>query len=253
VLRAGKTAYESTTNGFWLGVDRDGVAKFNIGTGTWYLRWTGTRLEIAGKLTTGNGYVQIIDDATLLEEEGICLLQNAWASSGALRWQTADGLVGARITGNNNGTYGSDLLMCSYPRVTGAGRFATLSFAAYNKAYGEAGATVTGLSLSSSNDQCTTYAGFLCGGSRDQPQLVVTACGDGQTANLVEVYDSASNLALHVDDAGNLDLAGAVYVDGVKVLVNQGAAVANATGAGDVVAQLNTLLARLRVHGLIDT
>ena len=33
----------------------------------------------------------------------------------------------------------------------------------------------------------------------------------------------------------------------------RGAAVADAPGAGDVVAQLNTLLARLRTHGLIAT
>jgi hypothetical protein len=35
--------------------------------------------------------------------------------------------------------------------------------------------------------------------------------------------------------------------------VAQPAAVANATGAGDVVGQLNTLLARLRTLGLIAT
>jgi hypothetical protein len=42
-------------------------------------------------------------------------------------------------------------------------------------------------------------------------------------------------------------------VDGVQVVSNQGAAVADATGAGDVVAQLNELLSRLRTHGLIAT
>ena len=40
---------------------------------------------------------------------------------------------------------------------------------------------------------------------------------------------------------------------GTKVVGAQGAAVADATGAGDVVAQLNALLARLRAHGLIAT
>lgn len=40
-------------------------------------------------------------------------------------------------------------------------------------------------------------------------------------------------------------------VDGTKVIGARGAAVANATGVGDVVAQLNTLLARIRAHGLI--
>lgn len=40
-------------------------------------------------------------------------------------------------------------------------------------------------------------------------------------------------------------------VGSTAVVGAQGAAVANATGSGDVVAQLNTLLARLRAHGLI--
>lgn len=45
----------------------------------------------------------------------------------------------------------------------------------------------------------------------------------------------------------------AYYVDGLKVVGAQGAAVADATGAGDVVAQLNALLARCRAHGIIAT
>ena len=44
-----------------------------------------------------------------------------------------------------------------------------------------------------------------------------------------------------------------VYVSGNLVLRGQCAAVADATGAGDIVAQFNTLLSRLRAHGLIAT
>ena len=40
--------------------------------------------------------------------------------------------------------------------------------------------------------------------------------------------------------------------NGVKILDVQQPAVANATGAGDVVAQLNLLLAACRAHGLIQ-
>lgn len=46
---------------------------------------------------------------------------------------------------------------------------------------------------------------------------------------------------------------GGLQVGANKVVSVQGAAVADATGAGDVVAQLNTLLSRLRAHGLIAT
>lgn len=48
--------------------------------------------------------------------------------------------------------------------------------------------------------------------------------------------------------------AGSSYsIGATQVVGGQGAAVADATGAGDVVAQLNALLARIRAHGLIAT
>lgn len=47
--------------------------------------------------------------------------------------------------------------------------------------------------------------------------------------------------------------AGEVQVGGVKVLGAQGAAIADATGTADAVTKFNTLLARLRAHGLIAT
>lgn len=55
--------------------------------------------------------------------------------------------------------------------------------------------------------------------------------------------------------AGHLKFATGkgIFVNAVQVIGNQGAAVADATGAGDVVAQLNALLARVRAHGLIAT
>lgn len=54
-------------------------------------------------------------------------------------------------------------------------------------------------------------------------------------------------------DPVNIDDTGGLQVSGTKVVGAQGAAVADATGAGDVVAQLNALLARVRAHGLIAT
>jgi len=50
---------------------------------------------------------------------------------------------------------------------------------------------------------------------------------------------------------GAIDVGDGYCHGGVKVVGAQGAAVADATGAGDVVAQLNALLARMRTHGLI--
>ena len=54
-----------------------------------------------------------------------------------------------------------------------------------------------------------------------------------------------------LDTSGVFDVSGSYEVDGVKVVANQGAHVADATGAGDIVAQFNTLLTRLEAHGLL--
>jgi hypothetical protein len=60
------------------------------------------------------------------------------------------------------------------------------------------------------------------------------------------VFDSLGNIALDV---------GCALSDhnGHQLITEQQPAVANATGAGDVVARLNDLLACLRTHGLIAT
>lgn len=60
-----------------------------------------------------------------------------------------------------------------------------------------------------------------------------------------------SNFTVNSD--GDVNTVTKYCVDGTQVVSNRGAAVADATGTGDVVAQLNALLARLRTHGLIAT
>lgn len=73
-----------------------------------------------------------------------------------------------------------------------------------------------------------------------------------------ELFDSSPAASLDWQNrylaAGDWDLtAGSLKVGGVQVVTSQQAAVADATGAGDVVAQLNALLAACRAHGLIAT
>lgn len=52
VLRAKKTAYSDDANtGWWIGVDTDGLAKLNIGNASWYLKWTGTKIELKGDIS----------------------------------------------------------------------------------------------------------------------------------------------------------------------------------------------------------
>ena len=66
--------------------------------------------------------------------------------------------------------------------------------------------------------------------------------GDFTTSNLPQAR-------VHVD--GDTWVDGDIFIDGTKVIDAQGAAVADATDAATAITQLNALLARVRVHGLI--
>lgn len=85
IIRAGKALYSSTTAGFWLGRDSDGVIKLNIGTGTHYLKWTGTALELSGNLTAGGGTVYIDNDGFDI------LAANSYTDKNAVRWSPLHG------------------------------------------------------------------------------------------------------------------------------------------------------------------
>jgi hypothetical protein len=56
-----------------------------------------------------------------------------------------------------------------------------------------------------------------------------------------------------LSNGGSFNVIADYKVSGLKVIGSQQPQVADSTGAGDVVAQLNTLLSRLRSHGLIAT
>lgn len=102
------------------------------------------------------------------------------------------------------------------------------------------------------NQQSPTTRGYgfntLSGYNQD---LVVRTRGGG--TNAVTFQNQGGSGVAGVADNGTFSTNGAYQVSGTQVVGAQGAAVANATGSGDVVAQLNALLSRLRTHGLIAT
>ncbi len=250
VIRAGKTGYADDAHaGFWLGVGADGVARLNVGDAAHYLKWTGARLEIAGSIRTRNGYVQIIDESPEDYGEGVTLLQGAWLESGALRWLDGAGDVGAFLTANNNGAGGTAALLHAYPRSTGAGHIAAIALYAHDRAYGEAGGSICGLTVSSAGEVATTAAVNL-GGAADRVQLRVAACEDGQSAALIEAVDDAGDPVFAVTPEGG------VQVGGVQVLGAQQGAIASLTATGSAEdaaarAAINAILIALRAHGLI--
>ena len=62
VFRANKTTYDDTTAGWWLGIDEDTAAKFNIGNGSNYLKWTGALLQVAGSISGKITDLQLSDN-----------------------------------------------------------------------------------------------------------------------------------------------------------------------------------------------
>ena len=76
--------------------------------------------------------------------------------------------------------------------------------------------------------------------------------------NTLTMINSAFSAVLSTwDDSGNYDITGAFKVNGTQVVGARGAAVADASGGATIDAEartaINTLLARLRTHGLIAT
>jgi hypothetical protein len=256
VIRAGKSAYTDDTNvGFWLGVDSDGLAKLNLGSADFYLKWTGTALQIAGSLRTKNSYVQIIDDSLETYGEGITLLQGDWLTSGALRWKSSAGYVGGILTGVNNGTASSSIILYAYPRVTGSGKTAAITLAAYNKALGEAGAGFGGISINSNNVARITGELEITGNTKNDVQLLIW-CPAAQTVDIIQVMADEETVKLALDQDGALNVAAGYEVAGTQVVGPQQAAIAALaeTGAAeDAVARaaINAILAALRAHGLI--
>lgn len=94
-LRCVKTGYADDVNrGFWLGIDTDGEAKFNLG-GTYatrgtgeiirYLKWSGTQLELSGSLRAGDGTVYIDENGVEIQVE------NSYTDKNAIRWAVLHG------------------------------------------------------------------------------------------------------------------------------------------------------------------
>ena len=65
--------------------------------------------------------------------------------------------------------------------------------------------------------------------------------------------DNLCDLGENARQFKDVYLGGDVYVDTVKVLGSQATAIADATDAASVITQLNDLLAKLRIHGIIAT
>ena len=53
-LASGKTLFTDTETGYWLGIDSDGLPKFNFGNSTNYISFDGNTVTIEPALTVNN-------------------------------------------------------------------------------------------------------------------------------------------------------------------------------------------------------
>ena len=94
-MMSGKQAFGDNTAGFFLGIDTDGVAKWNFGNSTNFINWNGLSLVVTGSLTAGS---LNIPDTTTANSFHVDTSGNTWWGS-----NVATGYTGANAYVLNTG------------------------------------------------------------------------------------------------------------------------------------------------------
>lgn len=197
---------------------------------------------------TGSAWQEV---TYLRSDAGGTVAGNITVSSGGITVtgnSTITGTLGG-VTTLTATTLGGTLSTAAQPNVTSVG---TLTSLTVSGALSVEGNTTLG---NATSDTITATGRFA---SNIEPSTDSTRNIGGVDLYFLNAYTRTVTLETGTTLSGGL-VSGCVgtesgYAVGVtKVVGTQEAAVDNATGAGDVVAQLNALLARLRTHGLIAT
>lgn len=85
IRTTGKDNYADTTAGFWLGYDA-GAYKFNIGNSANWLKWTGSALQIKGRLSVGGGTSEDI----YFEDSAIRMYDDLDGTKKKIGWRYGD-------------------------------------------------------------------------------------------------------------------------------------------------------------------
>jgi hypothetical protein len=235
-LYSNTTGSSNTAIGYRaLYLNTTGIVNTAIGVRALYSNTTGSS-------NTAIGYQSLYSNTTGINNTAIgvrALYSNTTGSSNtAIGYQS----LYSNTTGINNTAIGVRAL---YSNTTGSSNTAIGVQALYsnttgvqNTALGFFAGRYTSATANNQTSSDSVYIGYdtRSSASGDTNEIVIgsTAVGNGSnTATL-----------------GNTSVTG-WYMGATKLIGVQGSAVADATGAGDVVAQLNALLDRLRTHGLI--
>jgi len=249
----------STTHGLWniaLGPDvlkKNTSGFYNVGIGYLALPVNTTGYQNFGlgykalyNNTTGHDNIAIGPEALLSNISGyynIAIGYHCQHSNTTGQQNTAIGYVALynNQTGVQNTAIGIQSLYNvtgSYNTGIGVQALFNITSGTFNVGIGVGAGRFTAASASNQTSTNSVYIGY-----------VTKPSADGNTNEIV-IGSTAVGNGSNTATLGNTSVTG-WYMGATKLIGVQGAAVADATGAGDVVAQLNTLLARLRTHGLI--
>ena len=244
---AGGSAFEvrstvTSLYNIWVGTgagSRNTTGNYNtaIGYQTLYSNTTGIR-------NTAIGYRTLYSNTTGIHNTAIGYQTLYYNTTGNYNTAIGYATLFSNTTGSNNTAIGYTALYSNttgnYNVAIGHRSLFSNTTGSYNVAIGSEAGRYTSAAANNETSSNSVYFGFdtrsLASGDTNEIVIGATAVGNGSnTATL-----------------GNTSVTG-WYMGATKLIGVQGAAVADATGADDVVAQLNALLARLRTHGLIAT
>jgi hypothetical protein len=177
-----KDSYESAVAGFWLGYS-DGY-KFNIGNATHYLKWTGSVLDVKGKITiSGIGS----NDEIYFKDSGIWLYDAVSADDKQIFWKYG-AIDFARLT------YKSDEIIETTLHVY-AGDYALFMG---QKADGRAGFITTGERIIIGTGEALTSLMFWTGTRQLYLGVSVDAPTENNYAGQIIIKEGGLQNALHL-------------------------------------------------------
>ena len=272
-IESGKQAYADQTAGFFLGIDTDGVAKFNIGNSTNYISWDGTNLVVIGgasvsslnipDTTTANsfhvdssgnswwgtnvatGYATA--PASILNT-GVAKFTNVTITGGTIASATLSGLIGQTNidVADQSWTQTSAFSVASSTQVNwGAGTFTTAGGTAYSIGSGNTGAMAAktyiylDTSVSTTAYQHTTTAATAVGAGK-----VLIAVAQNNTSEAIFQVFSGSG-GLNVDGSNIVTASITTNEIAASTIVANNIAASTITAAKMNVSQLSAIAADL--------
>jgi hypothetical protein len=222
-----KAFYSNTTGNYNTALGAQAFYSNTTGSYNTALGYQALFSNTTGSYNTAFGYLAFYSNTTGNYNTALGALALYSNTTGG--YNTAFGYLAlySNTTGGYNTALGYQAL---YSNTTGG----------YNTAFGYLAGRYISSGAANQTSGNSVYLGYdtrsSADGNTNETVLGNTAVGNG--SNTVTL--------------GNTSVTG-WYMGATKLIGAQGAAVDDATGAGDVVAQLNALLARIRAHGLIAT